>query len=246
MSLTTAFAGASPADAMTDTEAPYRVSIAPADIDQPDTAAPAKGNGGEQVWMIVDAFKASSISKESDDLSAGPFLEAFVTLTSFFDVIGSPYIAALLRREIVRKTSLIQASVKKHNIDDIRVLVATEQMSVPKGNAKAPPRPVAALIWIDRVILFVETLLTNLTANDGGDVSVSMAASNSYKNSALRESHSNITRAIFQRALEYLPTRESFNTSIGKDDAPLLELLVQLRLHTGVLQSCLQQENYRS
>lgn len=231
-------------DEMTEAEALYHGSIPHTDEDMLNAAAPGKGNGGEQVWGIVDAFKASSKSKEGEDLSTGPFLEAFVTLTSFFDAIGSPYIAALLRREIVRKTSLIQASVKKHSVDDVRVLVATEQMSTPKASAKAPPRPVAALIWIDRVILFVETLLANLTANDGGDVSVSTAASDSYQHSALRESQSNITRAIFQRALEYLPTRESFNESIGKDDTPLLELLVQLRWHTAVLQSCLEQDNY--
>lgn len=229
---------------MTDAKAHFHGSLPHTAEDKLDKAVQATGTGGQQVWNIVDAFKASSRSNKGDDLSAGPFLEAFVTLTSFFDAIGSPYIAALLRREIGRKTSLIQASAKKHHTDDVRVLVATEQRSTPRASAKAPPRSVAALIWIDRVMHFVETLLANLTANDGDDVSVSMAASDSYKNSALRESQSNITRAIFQRALEYLPTRESFNESVGKDDTPLLELVAQLRFHTVVLQSCLKQDNY--
>lgn len=228
---------------MTDAEARYVPAVHTGE-DKLVAAEPARNEGAEQVSRIVAAFRASSLSKEDNDLRAGPFLEAFVTLTSFFDVIGSPYIAALLRREIVRKTSLIQASMKKHDIDHLRALVATEQTSTPKSSVKSPPRAVAALIWIDRVMVFVEDLLANITANDGGDVSVSRAASDSYKNSALRDSQSNVTRAIFQRALEYLPTRESFNESIGNDDAPLVLLVAQLRVHTAVLQSCLEQNNY--
>jgi hypothetical protein len=186
------------------------------------------------LFPILDAFRESTLAYQDGHILTRHFLYAFANLPSFFHVIGSPCLAALLQREISKRTKLVERVAAERATRTLKELLALE-------NSKSSARE--ALLWIQRVMWFVESLLRTITSDINSDEHkpISAAALSSYQRSKLRESHSVVTRAIFERALTYLPTWADFCECIENDMTALNAITTEIERHVTALNSCLQE-----
>lgn len=179
-----------------------------------------------QLATPSEACKTSSMKSSATDLCLRPFLDAFQELMGIFDIIGSPLLGGIIRKDVANKIHLIhEAAAKDGNPSTVRQLVIAESLRTTSGRLSSFFQPVSAsmeLAWMARVLQFVERLISNLLTDS--HIELSEAALAAYRDS-LRNYQPAITRAVFERALNFLPSRASFEENISKDSDSAKELL---------------------
>jgi hypothetical protein len=114
----------------------------------------------------------------------------------------------------------------------LRNFVAAEE-AVPRPTGlfgTATQAGPAALLWITRVLHFIEQLLATLRRD--ADIKLADAALLSYR-STLRARHSTLTRAIFERAFLYVPNRATFEDRISSNPADVPETYARFLIHVS-------------
>lgn len=224
-------------------------------LDSPD--AP---NKGPVLAPILMSFRTSCACSDAmvpdEDLELEPFLDAFEKLTIIFDTILPRALADTVRKEALSKLAALRYAALRYRKDDssessssacgsdsdgcgkaasdsVRRLIAAEGSAPPGGYFTRATRAIPSLAWLARVLMFVEELISNLNKEPLGEPSA--AAMMAYHHKPLWTSHSVVTRAVFERALAYLPTRQEFENSIESDTNGLIELEFYLSRHVSVL-----------
>lgn len=181
-------------------------------------------------------IKADSLT----DVCLVPFLEAFQELMMIFDIIGSPLLGGIVRKDVANKITLVREAAKRN--DDsrtVRQLMTLEALDKASGKVYGmfQPGPASpALEWMIRVLYFVDTLVANLLRSS--ECELCNAALTAYK-ATLWKYHSTVTRVIFERALALLPSRTNFEAKIARGSRTSIEVLeefiCQVRPHVVTL-----------
>jgi hypothetical protein len=186
-------------------------------------------------------------SRNLEDIALSPFLEAFDKLLRIFVIIGSAFLASQMQKEGRAKIAIIVAATKRHcekkNHNEryadmtLRQLVDAEAAFSSGGSRYFGPAPVIpALRWITRVLHFIERLVFRLRNN--ARLCLHDTAQLAYCDT-LRPSHNFLTRAIFDEALTYVPSRETFEAQIDCESTAVYQayerFLDYVTPHVGVL-----------
>ncbi|CAN8065575.1 unnamed protein product [Agarophyton chilense] len=146
------------------------------------------------------------------DINVELFNSAVSGFLAIFDALGCPIITEIVRRDFRGKTNGLRNSSRRLRANTLGELVRNE--------IKSPPRFWAAsgidcLLWCQRILNFIEQLVQHLV--DDHHMELKQACILSYRNTlALR--HPNVTKAIFEKALQLVPPRKQFVTNLCKGD----------------------------
>lgn len=187
------------------------------------------------------------------DLCLEPFLAAVTELVNIFDAIGSPFLSDLVRKDALTKVAIVRDAVARHTreaekrkpkprtskvgdaegtdakprFDTVRRLLQAEREYPPSG-LWAPQPAAPALLWMVRVLDFIERLVANLLGDR--DKKLAQAALEAY-NCTMRPGHSMITRGVFEKAFAFVPERKQFEAQIDPENSKVLAEFVEFERH---------------
>lgn len=177
-------------------------------------------------FNICAAFNAATQATEEKrwSLTEGhvviePLLEAVTEFLSIFDAFGSQFVTQLVAQDFRWKTSAIRNAAKRLNSESVFDLVQKERQSPPGFFDSSG---IDGLLWAKRVLQFVDKLVLLLLKDK--QMELKDAALVSYRET-LGYRHSAVTRAMFENALQLVPSRFKFISNLSLTDKPSEEQL---------------------
>lgn len=165
---------------------------------------------GEVIEHTIEAFRQAKGERQvRDSILTTPISAAFLKLIHLTELLGSPWLAQLLKSQAAKKMCVLDTAVAWHQSRDAEKDLSTIQDvvdadDVQTGSPKAvfralpptrvfrasPPRATPIVVWMTHVCMLVRDILVAL--GEDGERSVAAAATSAYEGKPLWASHSKV------------------------------------------------------
>lgn len=150
---------------------------------------------------------------QKGEIALDKFVNSITAFLTIFDALGSPGITEMVRKDFRWKTNGLKNSSKRLRAESVRDLVRKEHKSPPRFWA---PSGIESLLWSHRILSFVEQLVDHMV--EDAQLELRDACLRSYR-STLAVRHPPVTKVIFEKALNLVPSRSKFFANLTGSDA---------------------------
>lgn len=148
------------------------------------------------------------------DIAIDKFIASITSFLNIFDALGSNVITDIVRKDFRWKMNGLRNSARRLRAESVRQVVRNELKSPPRFWA---PSGIESLLWSHRILRFVDTLVEALACD--ATLELREACVKAYR-ATLAVRHPQMTRLIFEKALNLVPPRAQFNANLMKIKAP--------------------------
>lgn len=151
---------------------------------------------------------------QKGDIAIDKFSTAIQGFLTIFDALGSPIITEIVRKDFRWKLNGLKNSARRLRAESVRELVRNELKSPPRFWAASG---IESLLWCHRILQFVEHLVDYMA--EDSTLELREAGIQAYR-STLALRHPHMTKVIFEKALNLVPSRAQFIANLTQHEAP--------------------------